>query len=86
MSQDKKTPKNYVGYVEPHVSFKVKFSLSELEQMKQFATEKGNVYIKVNVTKNKEQNNKGNAWAEVEDPSTWKSSQPAETSADGMPF
>lgn len=83
MSKDSKN-NNYVGYVEPHVSFKVKFSLSELEQMKQFATEKGNVYIKVNLTKNKEQNNKGNAWAIVEDPSSW--TKPAETSADGMPF
>ena len=85
MSKDSKN-KNYVGYVEPHVSFKVKFSLSELEQMKQFATEKGNVYIKVNLTKNKEQNNKGNAWALIEDPASWESSKPAETSADGMPF
>ena len=84
MSKDKN--KNYVGYVEPHVSLKVKFSLSELEQMKQFATEKGNVYIKVNVTKNKDQNNKANAWALIEDPASWDSSKPAETSADGMPF
>jgi len=84
MSKD--TNNNYVGYVEPHVSLKVKFSLSELEQMKQFATEKGNVYIKVNITKNKEQNNKGNAWAVIEDPASWQSSKPAETSADGMPF
>ena len=84
MSKDKNN--NYVGYVEPHVSLKVKFSLSELEQMKQFATEKGNVYIKVNVTKNKEQNNKAYAWALIEDPASWESSKPAETSADGMPF
>ncbi len=84
MSKDKN--KNYVGYVEPHVSLKVKFSLSELEQMKQFATEKGNVYIKVNITKNKDQNNKGNAWAIIEDPASWKSENPAETSADGMSF
>jgi len=83
MSKDK-APKNYVGYVEPNASFRVKFSLSELEQMKKFATEKGNVFVKINLTKSKDQNNKGNAWAEVEDPSTW--SKPAETSADGMPF
>lgn len=84
MSKDNNN--NYVGYVEPHVSFKVKFTLAELEQMKQFATEKGNVYIKVNCTKNKEQNNKGNAWAVVEDPKSWASQKPAETPADSMPF
>lgn len=82
----KENNNNYVGYVEPHVSLKVKFTLAELDQMKRFATEKGNVYVKVNITKNKEQNNKGNAWAVIEDPASWKSSKPAETSADGMPF
>lgn len=93
MADNKKAP-NFIGYVEmPRLSCKVRFTLSELEEMKKYATEKGNVFVDIVLSKDKERDNHGNSWAAIKDPSEWekkspKASQPQAVAApsDDLPF
>jgi len=72
MAENKKAP-NFIGYVEmPRLSCKVRFTLAELEEMKKFATAKGNVFVDIVLSKDKERDNHGNSWAAVKDPSEWE--------------
>lgn len=82
---------NFIGYVEaPKLTVKLRFTLEELEQLKGMATEKGNVYVEVHLTKDKEKANVGKAWASFYDPRQTEGTQPtiAKSTAegDGFPF
>jgi hypothetical protein len=90
MSDSKKeTKNNFVGYAEmPQVTMKLRLTVAELDQLKAFATDKGNVFLTIKVTKDKEKDNKGNAWCVVYDPSQAGIPPSAPTNADGaeLPF
>lgn len=60
---------NFIGDVtNPKFSCKVKFSLAELDELKQFATDKGYVYIDVVMSTDKERFSRGNIWCKPYDP------------------
>ncbi len=84
-----KSKGNYVGYLEmPRITGKLKLTLEDLEQLKTFATEKGNVYLDLVVFKDKEKGNQGRSFCAVWDPRS-ADSQPTKAKAvqsDDLPF
>ena len=91
MSDSKKDTKmNFVGYAEmPQITMKLRLTVAELDQLKAFATDKGNVFLTIKVTKDKEKDNKGNAWCAVYDPSQAGVPNAAPVNTDGeddLPF
>jgi len=80
---DKKA--NFIGYAEaPRLTAKLRLTLEELEMLKGMATSKGNVYLEIHLTQDKEKANVGKAWATYYDPRS--SEGTAATSGDGLPF
>jgi len=91
MSESKKETKlNFVGYAEmPKMSIKLRLTVAELDQLKAFATEKGNVFLNINISKDKDKDNRGSAWCAVYDPSQAgvPNAAPANTGDDAeLPF
>tara|TARA_R110002074_G_scaffold160473_1_gene317973 strand:+ start:4064 stop:4327 length:264 start_codon:yes stop_codon:yes gene_type:complete len=63
----------YVGYTEsPRVNQRVSFTLEELENLKQYATAKGRVYIDVVSVPDRDDNRKMKAFCSVYDPNAPK--------------
>jgi hypothetical protein len=82
---------NYVGYLEmPRINGRLKFTLEDLEQLKTFATEKGNIYLDLVVFQDKEtgKGNQGRSFCAVWDPRS-ADDQPSRSKkpqTDDLPF
>lgn len=81
---------NFIGDVtNPKFSCKVKFSVQELDDLKQYATDKGYVYIDVVMSTDKERFSRGNIWCKPYDPRADEGRQERQTqsrAADQVPF
>tara|TARA_R100001510_G_C7584062_1_gene156008 strand:+ start:545 stop:805 length:261 start_codon:yes stop_codon:yes gene_type:complete len=65
--------KVFAGYTEsPRISQRVSFTTEELDNLKQYATEKGRVYLTVVSVPHKDDNRKMKAFCEVYDPNSPK--------------
>ena len=63
----------YVGYTEsPRVTQKISFTLEELDNLKQYATSKGRVYIEVVSRPDREDNRRMKVFCSVYDPNAPK--------------
>jgi hypothetical protein len=61
----------YVGYTEsPRVNQRISFTLEELDNLKQYATSKGRVYIDVVSVPDREDNRRMKAFCSVYDPNS----------------
>ena len=61
----------YVGYTEsPRVTQRISFTLEELDTMKQYATQKGRVYVDVVSIPDREDNRRMKAFCSVYDPNS----------------
>lgn len=66
----------YVGYTEsPRVTQKISFTLEELDNLKQYATSKGRVYIEVISRPDRDDNRKMKVFCSVYDPNAPKEQQ-----------
>lgn len=63
----------YAGYTEsPRIQQRISFTTEELDNLKQYATEKGRVYLTVVSVPHKDDNRKMKAFCEVYDPNAPK--------------
>lgn len=71
-----KNNKVFAGYVEsPRVTQKISFTTEELDNLKQYATDKGRVYLTVVSLPDRDDNRKMKAFTEVYDPNAPKEQQ-----------
>ena len=75
----------YVGYTEsPRVNQRISFTLEELDNLKQYATSKGRVYIDVVSVPDREDNRRMKAFCSVYDPNS-QSEQKRKVEAQSTP-
>ena len=73
MAENSNNTNVYTGYTEsPRVNQRLSFTLEELENLKQYATAKGRVYIDVVSIPDREDNRKMKAFMSVYDPNAPK--------------